>query len=69
MESTSDVVIATWELITTIQKMRFEVFNQVKLVCDSQVVLHIASNLVFHVRTKRSSTNLLLCRRKDNLRQ
>ena len=34
------------------RKLRFGKDKQMKLICDNQTVLHIASNPVFHERTK-----------------
>ena len=49
------MTLATCELIwlkQLFQKLRFGKDGQMTLVCDNQATLHIASNLVFHERTK-----------------
>ena len=49
------MALATCELIWLKQllwELRFGKDEQITLVCDNQVALHIASNLVFHERTK-----------------
>ena len=49
------MTLATCELIWLrhlLQELRFGMDEQMKLICDNQVVLHITSNLVFHERTK-----------------
>ena len=49
------MALATCELIWLkhlLQELRFGKDEQMKLICDNQVVLHISSNLVFHERTK-----------------
>ena len=49
------MVLATCELIWLkhlLQELRFEKNEQMKLICDNQVALHISSNTVFHERTK-----------------
>ena len=48
------MALATCELIWLkhlLQKLRFGKDELVKLMCDNQVALHIASNLIFHERT------------------
>ena len=47
--------LVTCELIWLrhlLQELRFGKDEQMKLICDNQAVLHIASNPVFHERTK-----------------
>ena len=39
------------------QELRFGKDEQMKLICDNQVALHIASNSVFHERTKHIEVN------------
>ena len=49
------MALVTCELIWLrhlLRELRFEKDEQMKLRCDNQAVLHIASNLVFHERTK-----------------
>ena len=49
------MALATCELIWQkhlLQELRFGKDEQMKLICDNQVVLHISSNPVFHERTK-----------------
>ena len=49
------MTLATCELIwlkQLLQELRFGKDKQMTLVCDNQAALHIASNLVFHERTK-----------------
>ena len=41
----------TW-LRHLLQELRFGKGEQMKLICDNQATLHIASNAVFHERTK-----------------
>ena len=46
---------ATCELIwmkQLLQELKFTKIQQMKLICDNQAALHIASNPVFHERTK-----------------
>ena len=45
------MTLATCELIWLkqfLQELRFDKDEQLMLVCDNQVALHIASNLIFH---------------------
>ena len=49
------MALATCELIWLkhfLQEVRFGKDEQMKLICDNQVALHISSNLVFHERIK-----------------
>ena len=49
------MTLATCELIWLrhlLQELKFGNDEQMKLICDNQAALHIASNLVFHERTK-----------------
>ena len=49
------MALATCELIWLrhlLQELRFGKDEQMKLICDNQAALHIASNPVFHERTK-----------------
>ena len=49
------MTLATCELIWLrhlLQELRFGKNEQMKLICDNQAPLHIASNLVFHERTE-----------------
>ena len=48
------MALATCELIWLrhLQELRFGNDEQMKLICDNQTTLHIASNLAFHERTK-----------------
>ncbi|XP_031273012.1 uncharacterized protein LOC116131506 [Pistacia vera] len=49
------MVFATCELIwlkQLIQELKFVEVSQMKLLCDNQTALHIASNPIFHKRTK-----------------
>ena len=49
------MALATCELIWLKhlrEELRFGKDEQMKLICDNQVVLHIASNPIFHKRTK-----------------
>ena len=49
------MALATCELIWLrhlLHEIRFGKDEQMKLICDNQAALHIASNLVFHERTK-----------------
>ena len=54
------MVLTTCELIWLkhlLQELGFEKDEQMKLICDNQVALHISSNLVFHKRTKHIEVN------------
>ena len=49
------MALATFELIWLkhlFQELRFGKDEQMKLICDTQVALHISSNPVFHERAK-----------------
>lgn len=49
------MTLATYELIwlkQLIQELKFVEVSQMKLLCNNQVALHIASNPMFHERTK-----------------
>ena len=49
------MALATCELIWLrhlLQELRFGKDKQMKLICDNQAAIHIASNPVFHERTK-----------------
>ena len=49
------MAFATCELIGLrhlLQELKFGKDEQMTLICDNQAALHIASNLVFHERTK-----------------
>ena len=49
------MALATCELLWLmhlLQELRFGNYDQMKLIYDNQVVLHISSNPVFHERTK-----------------
>ena len=49
------MALATCELIWLrhlLHELRFGKDEQMKLICDNQAALHIASNSVFHERTK-----------------
>ena len=49
------MALTTCELIwlkELLQELRFGKDGQMTLVCDNQVALHIASNQVFHEKTK-----------------
>ena len=54
------MALAIYELIwlkLLLQELRFGKDEQRMLVCDNQASLHIASNPVFHERTKHIETN------------
>ena len=49
------MTLATCELIWLkhlLQELRFGMDEQMNLICDNQVILHISSNPVFHEMTK-----------------
>ena len=49
------MALATCELIwlkQLLQELRFRNDGQITLVCDNQATLHVASNPIFHERTK-----------------
>ncbi|WMV47269.1 hypothetical protein MTR67_040654 [Solanum verrucosum] len=51
------MAMGTSELIwinQLLRELKFGKVSQMELVCDNQVSLHIASNLVFHERTKHT---------------
>ena len=59
--------LTTCELIwlkQLLQELRFEKDDQMTLVCDNQAALHIASNLVFHERTKHIEVECYFIREK-----
>ena len=59
--------LATCELIwlrDLLQELRFGKDEQVKLICDNQAALHIASNLVFHERIKHIEVDCHFIREK-----
>ena len=59
--------MATCELIWLkhfLQELRFGKDEQMKLICDNQVALHISSNLVFHERTKHIEVDCHFIREK-----
>ena len=61
------MALATCKLIWLrhlLQELRFGKDKQMKLICDNQVVLHIASNPVFHERTKHIKVNCHFIREK-----
>ena len=54
------MALATCELIWLkhlLQELRFGKDEQMKLICDNQVALHISSNPVFYVRIKHIEVN------------
>ena len=60
---------STCELIwlkQLLRELKFGEINQMELVCDNQVALHIASNPVFHERTKNIEIDCLFV--KKNIR-
>ena len=61
------MVLATCELIWLrhlLQELRFGKDEQMKLICDNQAALHIASNPVFHERTKHIEVDCYFIREK-----
>nr|CAN63185.1 hypothetical protein VITISV_000411 [Vitis vinifera] len=61
------MALATCELIWLrhlLQELRFGKDEQMKLICDNQVTLHIASNPVFHERTKHIEVDCHFIREK-----
>ncbi|RVW26760.1 Retrovirus-related Pol polyprotein from transposon TNT 1-94 [Vitis vinifera] len=61
------MALATCELIWLkhfLQELRFGKDEQMKLIYDNQVALHIASNLVFHERTKHIEVDCHFIREK-----
>ncbi|RVW30858.1 Retrovirus-related Pol polyprotein from transposon RE2 [Vitis vinifera] len=61
------MALATCELIWLkhlLRELRFGKDEQMKLICDNQATLHIASNPVFHERTKHIEVNCHFIREK-----
>ncbi|RVW34903.1 Protein plastid transcriptionally active 12, chloroplastic [Vitis vinifera] len=61
------MALATCELIWLrhlLQELRFGKDEQMKLICDNQAALHIASNPVFHERTKNIEVDCHFIREK-----
>ncbi|RVW64718.1 Retrovirus-related Pol polyprotein from transposon RE1 [Vitis vinifera] len=61
------MALATCELIWLrhlLQELRFGKDEQMKLICDNQATLHIASNPVFHERTKHIEVDCHFIREK-----
>ena len=61
------MVLATCELIWLkhlLQELRFGKDEQMKLICDNQVALHISSNPVFHERAKHIEVDCHFIREK-----
>ena len=61
------MALATCELIWLrhlLRELRFRKDEQMKLTCDNQVALHIASNLIFHERTKHIEVDYHFIREK-----
>ncbi|RVW79030.1 Retrovirus-related Pol polyprotein from transposon TNT 1-94 [Vitis vinifera] len=61
------MALATCELIWLrhlLQELRFGKNEQMKLICDNQAALHIASNPVFHERTKHIEVDCHFIREK-----
>ena len=65
------MALSTCELIWLkhlLQKLRFGKDEQMKLICDNQVTLHISSNPVFHKRTKHIEVDCHFIKEKIALR-
>ena len=61
------MALATCELIWLkhiFQELKFGKAEQMKLICDNQVALHISSNPVFHERTKHIEVDCHFIREK-----
>ena len=61
------MTLATCELIwlkQLLQELRFGKDGQMTLVCDNQAALHIASNSIFHERTKHIEMDCHFIREK-----
>ena len=61
------MALATCELIWLkhlLQELRFGKDEQMKLICDNQVALHISSNPVFHEMTKHIEVDCHFIREK-----
>ena len=61
------IALATYELVWLkhlLQELRFGKDEQMKLICDNQVILHISSNPVFHEMTKHIEVD---CPKRRNL--
>ena len=61
------MVIASQELIwlkQLLQELRFGEVTQMSLICDNQAAMHIASNPVFHERTKHIEVDCHFVREK-----
>ena len=61
------MALETCELIwlkKLLQELRFGKDEQLMLVCDNQAALHIASNPVFHERTKHIEVDYYFIREK-----
>ena len=61
------MALATCELIwlkQLIQELKFAEISQMQLLCDNQAALHIASNPVFHERTKHIEIDCHFIREK-----
>ena len=61
------MALATCELVWLkhlLQELRFEKDEQMKLICDNQIILHISSNPVFHEMTKHIKVDCHFIREK-----